>query len=157
MPSPPPSGLVPSAAEEECGLGDPAAAYAAADAAASEAGGGPGLQGLAALAAALLASPRIAASGPLRQLQLLRAAWAWVLGRAAGPPPGRSRGALGRGGGDADDGGDCAADACCGPPTGTWDVGHGLFGSDEAAARLEQVRGDALRPPAWRGWGWGIS
>jgi hypothetical protein len=121
---------VPSAAEEERALGDPAAAYAPADAAAAAVALGEALGGAGAVCARLCASPHIAASGPLRQLQLLRAAWAWVLRHAAPPPPQREAGS---GGG---------ADACGGRPLGTWHIGCPLFeGGDAAAAKeLEQVR-----------------
>lgn len=128
------AGLVPSHAEEECSLGDPSAAYAAADAAAASVLPSDAAAGSAAVAARLLVAPQIAASGPLRQLQLLRAVWSWVLGAARPPRPlGAAEGASA--GSGADDGW---------RKLGTWQVGCRLLGGDgesedEEAGDLEQV------------------
>jgi hypothetical protein len=114
------AGLVPSAGEEEASLRDPQAdAYAPADAAAAASGCAAGLGGPAALAGMLTApADGMAASGPLRQVQLLRAVWSWVA-RHCAPPPGVRDTAR------------CAAEVTC-------EVGWPLFAGPDAAA-LEAV------------------
>lgn len=144
------SGLVPSAAEEERALADPSEAYAPADAAAAAATRADARAGLDALAAALSHPKqrsgmpgvlRIAASAPLRQLQLLRSAWTWVLRNArAPPPPAHPESPLLHGRECVDGMG--AAGRCGGKDMGLWRVRPGLFGAadDPEAAELEEVR-----------------
>jgi hypothetical protein len=118
------AGLVPSAGEEEGGLAEPGTeAYAPGDAAAAAAGRAAGFGGIEALAAALAAAlggTAAAGTPPLRQLQLLRAAWRWVATHCA-PPPG-------------------AHPSARGAAAATWEVGWPLFGAEEGALELEAVR-----------------
>jgi len=167
------AGLVPSAAEEERSVGGggvEAQVYAPADALAASVGWEVALEGgVRAVVAQLLGKRRsssstgtnhrssadssattaaagIAACGPLRQLQLVRAIWSWVLQHVR--PPARpaahstsrrsssSSTASGGGRGTDDD-----VDPCCScPELGTWQVDQPLFGDDEGEAGLEEVR-----------------